>query len=151
MGTLPRHPQPPSCSPVLCKRTTIAEPTSFSFHNHFDSQKVSKSVYRLHVSEKNQNKNTQNLSLKGKAYDNSFSVFRLFRHHSPNNCYMQFKFLKRCGMGLDMEFRLLRLLIIFKDWGKKTLEVQNKVLCLVEFFLLSPSLSSSLKKNIGLR
>lgn len=50
-------------------------------------------------------------------------------------------------MGLDMEFRLLRLLIIFKDWGKKTLEVQNKVLCLVEFFLLSPSLSSSLKKK----
>lgn len=66
------------------------------------------------LEKKNQNKNTQNLSLKGKENYNSFSVFR---HHSPNNCYMQFKFLNRCGMGLDMESRLL--LIIFKDWGEK--------------------------------
>lgn len=55
-------------------------------------------------------KSTQNLSFKGKENYNSFSVFR---HHSPNNCNMQFKFLNRCGLGLDTEFRLLVLLIIF--------------------------------------
>ena len=86
-------------------------------------------------------KNTQNLSLKGKENYNSFSVFR---HHSPNNCYMQFKFLNRCGMGLDMESRLLLLLIIFKDWGEKTLrraKFESPVPGWV-FFLSSP-LSSS--------
>lgn len=68
-------------------------------------------------------KSTQNLSLKGKENYNSFSIFR---HHSPNNCYMQFKFLNRCGMGLDVEFRLLLLLIIFKNWGKNTARCKIK-------------------------
>ena len=32
-------------------------------------------------------------------------------------------------MGLDVESRLLLSLIIFKDWGKKHFEVQNKKSC----------------------
>lgn len=42
---------------------------------------------------------------------------------------MQFKFLNRCGMGLDVESQRLLSLITFKDWGKKHFEVQNKKSC----------------------
>lgn len=120
MGTLPSHPpSPPSGPPFLSKRTTIAEPTNLAFTITLTSEGIKKCLQTAHFS-KNQKKkikikSTQNLSLKGKENYNSFSVFR---HHSPNNCYMQFKFLDTCAMGLGMKFRPpLLVLIIFKDWG----------------------------------
>lgn len=76
--------------------------------------------------QKNQNKKHAEPVFKGKENYNSLSVLR---HHSPNNCYMQFKFLNRCGMGLDVESQRLLSLITFKDWGKKHFEVQNKKSC----------------------
>lgn len=117
-----RPPLPPP-APHPTPHFSVRGPLSLSLLNlaftiTLTSEGIKKCLQTAHFSKKIQIKSTHNLSLKRKENYNSFSVFR---HHSPNNCYMQFKFLNRCGMGLDMQFRSLLLLIIFKDWGEKTL------------------------------
>lgn len=118
VGALPCHPPAPHPAPCFFVGPLSLSLPHLAFTITLTSEGIRKCLQTAHFSKRIKIKGTQNLSLKGKENHNSFSVFR---HHSPNNCYMQFKFLNRCGMGLDMEFRLLLLLIIFLIGGENTL------------------------------
>lgn len=102
-------PQPPP-APHPAPHFSVRGPLSlsllhFSFTITLTSEGIKKCLQTAHFSKnKNPNEKAHRTCL---SKEKNYISFSVFRHHSPNNCYMQVKFLNRCGMGLDMKFRSL--------------------------------------------